>query len=206
MSEPVGAVATLSRFPVKSMQGERLTAAELTERGIVGDRAYALVETETGKVMSAKNPRLGPQLLGCRAAYVEAPKAGDESPPVRITLPDGTAVTSDRARRRRHPLRLLRTAGHAAARCPRGLHDRSVPPRRRRSGPRGAPRHRHRVEAGRGVLRPSRNPVAGRGQFVLRSVPRLRADDVDPRPAAGTSSRESLRRAPVPHERRRGHA
>jgi len=95
MSEPVGAVSGLSRFPVKSMQGERLEAAELTESGVVGDRAYALVETETGKVASAKNPRFGTRLLGCRAAFIEAPTSGDESPPVRIALPDGTVVTSD---------------------------------------------------------------------------------------------------------------
>jgi uncharacterized protein YcbX len=95
MSDTVGSVATLSRFPVKSMQGERLPAAELTGSGLVGDRAYALVETETGKVLSAKNPRVGLQLLGCRAAFVEAPRSGDEPPPVRITLPDGTTVTSD---------------------------------------------------------------------------------------------------------------
>ncbi|MDP9334418.1 MAG: MOSC domain-containing protein [Actinomycetota bacterium] len=95
MGEMVGTVATLSRFPVKSMQGERLAAAELTESGVVGDRAYALVETDTGKVLSAKNPRLGTQLLGCRAAFVEAAGSGDEPPAVRITLPDGSAVTSD---------------------------------------------------------------------------------------------------------------
>jgi uncharacterized protein YcbX len=95
MSEPVGTVATLSRFPVKSMQGERLESAELTESSLVGDRAYALVETETGKVMSGKNPRLGTQLLGCRAAFVRDPGPGDEPPPVHITLPDGTTVNSD---------------------------------------------------------------------------------------------------------------
>jgi uncharacterized protein YcbX len=95
MGEMVGTVATLSRFPVKSMQGERLAAAELTGNGFVGDRAYALVETDTGKVLSAKNPRLGTQLLGCRAAFVEAAGSSDEPPPVRITLPDGTTVTSD---------------------------------------------------------------------------------------------------------------
>ncbi len=95
MGEIVGTVATLSRFPVKSMQGEQLAAAELTESGVVGDRAYALVETGTDKVMSAKNPRVGTQLLGCRAEFVEAPESGDARPPVRITLPDGTAVTSD---------------------------------------------------------------------------------------------------------------
>ncbi|MDQ1456868.1 MAG: uncharacterized protein QOH28_2488 [Actinomycetota bacterium] len=95
MVETVGTVATLSRFPVKSMQGERIATAELTENGVAGDRAYALVETDTGKVLSAKNPSLGTQLLGCRAAFVEAAGPGDEPPAVRITLPDGTTVASD---------------------------------------------------------------------------------------------------------------
>ena len=95
MGEPVGAITTLSRFPVKSMQGERLATAELTTSGFVGDRAYALVETDTGKVLSGKTPRLGSLLLGCRAAFVEPPESGDALPPVRITLPDGTSVTSD---------------------------------------------------------------------------------------------------------------
>jgi len=95
MGEVVGTVATMSRFPVKSMQGERLTSAELTERGLVGDRAYALVETETGKVLSGKNPAIGTELLSCRAAFVDAPGAGDEVRAVQITLPDGTTVASD---------------------------------------------------------------------------------------------------------------
>jgi uncharacterized protein YcbX len=95
MGEAVGTVRTLSRFPVKSMQGETLAAAELTRSGLVGDRAYALIEAETGKVMSGKHPRLGTQLLGCRAAFVAPHGSGDELPPVRITLPDGTSVTSD---------------------------------------------------------------------------------------------------------------
>jgi uncharacterized protein len=95
MGEAVGTVTSLSRFPVKSMQGERLAAAELTANGIFGDRAYALIETETGKVMSGKTPRLGGRLLGCHAAFVELPGAGGELPPVRITLPDGTSLTSD---------------------------------------------------------------------------------------------------------------
>jgi uncharacterized protein YcbX len=95
MAEGVGAVKSLWRFPVKSMRGERVEAADLTARGLVGDRAYALVDPATGKVMSGKSPLLGPNLLGCRAAFVEPPEAGDEQPPVRITLPDGTSVTSD---------------------------------------------------------------------------------------------------------------
>jgi uncharacterized protein YcbX len=95
MTEAVGAIQALWRFPVKSMLGEKIEAADVTGRGLAGDRAYALVDTETGKVMSGKSPRLGPTLLGCRAAFLESPGAGDTQPPVRITFPDGTSVTSD---------------------------------------------------------------------------------------------------------------
>src|SRR5918997_2592619 len=91
----VGAVAGLWRFPVKSMRGERLEQTELTEHGLVGDRAYALIDADTGKVVSAKSGRLFPDLFGCRAAFVEPPRSGGELPPVQITLPDGTSVTSD---------------------------------------------------------------------------------------------------------------
>jgi len=95
MSEAVGAIKALWRFPVKSMLGERVESAEVTERGLVGDRAYALIDTETGKVLSAKTPKVGTRLLGCRAKFVEPPAASDEQPPVCITLPDGTPLMSD---------------------------------------------------------------------------------------------------------------
>jgi uncharacterized protein len=91
----VGAVAGLWRFPVKSMGGERLEQAELTEHGLVGDRAYALIDANTGKVVSAKSVKLFPDLFNCRAAFVEPPRSGGELPPVQITLPNGTSVTSD---------------------------------------------------------------------------------------------------------------
>lgn len=94
-SELVGAVAGLWRFPVKSMLGEQLEEVELTARGLLGDRAYALIDAETGKVVSAKSVKMFPDLLDCRATFVEAPQSGHELPPVRITLPDGPSVTSD---------------------------------------------------------------------------------------------------------------
>ena len=94
MSEAVGTVKTLWRFPVKSMRGEKVDIADLSGSGFTGDRAYALIDTATGKVMSGKTPRLGPKLLGCRAAFVETPGPGDP-PPVRVTFPDGTSVRSD---------------------------------------------------------------------------------------------------------------
>jgi uncharacterized protein YcbX len=94
-SGPVGTIRALWRFPVKSMLGEELDAADLGEGGIVGDRAYAVRDRETGKVASAKNPKLWPDLLGCRAAFVEPPRPGEELPPARIDLADGSSVQSD---------------------------------------------------------------------------------------------------------------
>lgn len=97
ITEALSVTATVTglwRYPVKSMQGEELNAAEMTERGIVGDRAYALLDRETGKVASAKNPRKWARLFDFRAAFVETPRAGAPLPPVRITLPDGTLTTS----------------------------------------------------------------------------------------------------------------
>ena len=98
MSNPsVGSLATLWRFPVKSMLGEAVDSAEVTEGGLVGDRAYGLVERVSGKVVSAKNVKAYPALLHCRAAFVETPKTGQDAPPVRMTLPSGRVVDSDAA-------------------------------------------------------------------------------------------------------------
>ena len=57
MPTMLGSVVTLWRYPVKSMLGEELHASEVTPRGLLGDRAYALVDDGDGKVASAKNPR-----------------------------------------------------------------------------------------------------------------------------------------------------
>jgi uncharacterized protein YcbX len=77
------------------MMGEELNSTAVTQLGLLGDRAYALVDAETGKVASAKNPRRWPNLFDFRAAYVDAPTAGPAPSPVRITFPDGTLATSD---------------------------------------------------------------------------------------------------------------
>jgi uncharacterized protein YcbX len=94
-SPPPGTVASLWRYPVKSMQGEELNASIVSERGLLGDRAYALVDAADGKIASAKNPRKWPNLFAFRASYCEAPRSPSEPVPVRITLPDGGIVGSD---------------------------------------------------------------------------------------------------------------
>ncbi|MET8976306.1 MOSC N-terminal beta barrel domain-containing protein [Streptomyces sp. NPDC004539] len=80
-------VAQLHRHPVKSMLGERLPAADLTDRGLTGDRRYALLDTESGKVASAKSPRLWRELLRCTAL------TGDSG--VSIGTPDGRSWAVD---------------------------------------------------------------------------------------------------------------
>ena len=87
MAEPgaTGAVALLRRYPVKSLLGENPGACDVTGRGLAGDRVLALVHRETGKVASAKNPRLWRDLLRLAAA---------SGPDVKIAFPDGTAMAS----------------------------------------------------------------------------------------------------------------
>jgi uncharacterized protein len=91
----VGTINAIWRYPVKSMMGEQLDASAVTEQGVLGDRAYALVDAETGKVASAKNPKRWPNLFQCHAALTEPPETSRELPSVQITLPDGGTVTSD---------------------------------------------------------------------------------------------------------------
>jgi uncharacterized protein len=92
-----GSVVSLWRYPVKSMMGEELNASDLTERGVLGDRSRALVDTETGKVVSAKNPRKWPNMFDFRAVFTTPPVLGRPLPSVRVTLPDGDSATSDDA-------------------------------------------------------------------------------------------------------------
>jgi uncharacterized protein YcbX len=95
----VSRVVALWRYPVKSMQGELLGAAEIGPRGIVGDRQWAVVDLETGLGLTARRQ---PELLYATAAIV-----GDD---VVITLPDGTVATDDDALSRwlGHPVTLTR--------------------------------------------------------------------------------------------------
>ena len=88
-------VTELWRYPVKSMQGERLDAAAVTDGGFPGDRAYAVVDPASGKVGSAKHPRLWGALLQCRARSLGAPSEARPVPPVAITLPDGRETGSE---------------------------------------------------------------------------------------------------------------
>jgi uncharacterized protein YcbX len=91
---PSGVVEELWRYPVKSMLGEQLTATEVTQNGLWGDRAYALRDVSDGKIATAKNPRKWPNLFSFSAMLTSIASSG-ELPPARITLPDGATVSTE---------------------------------------------------------------------------------------------------------------
>jgi uncharacterized protein YcbX len=76
------------------MIGEALNSSEVSDRGLLGDRQFAVVDRATGKVGGAKNPRKWGNFFDFRAAYTQPLHANAATTPVRITLPDGTVVTS----------------------------------------------------------------------------------------------------------------
>jgi uncharacterized protein len=80
-------VVELWRYPVKSLQGERVDATELTARGVAGDRRWALFDLGTGFGLTA---RRAPQLLHASARL----RVDGE---VEIALPDGTVAHDDDA-------------------------------------------------------------------------------------------------------------
>jgi uncharacterized protein YcbX len=82
----LGTVAALRRYPVKSMLGEPVDAIEVGWTGLARDRRLAVISRATGKVASAKYPRLWRGLLTASAAA-----SGDA---VSITLPGGRTVRS----------------------------------------------------------------------------------------------------------------
>jgi len=83
-------VVTLRRYPVKSMLGENVEASDVSFNGLDRDRRLAVVSQRTGKIASAKFPRLWRDLLTLSAS-------ADEAGTVRITFPAGKTVDSDAA-------------------------------------------------------------------------------------------------------------
>ena len=86
----LGTITTLRRYPVKSMLGEDVGTSEVTRTGLARDRRLAVISLRTGKVASAKYPRLWRDLLTLSAEALD--EAGRDD--VRIILPDGKMIWS----------------------------------------------------------------------------------------------------------------
>jgi uncharacterized protein YcbX len=78
-------VLELWRYPVKSLHGERLDAAEVSAEGIAGDRQWALFDLDTGFGLTARRV---PDLL-----FASSRVRADEG--VDVVLPDGTVTDDD---------------------------------------------------------------------------------------------------------------
>ncbi len=76
----IGTVAACWRYPVKSMQGMRTDHLEIASNGVLGDRHHALVDTTSGRLLSAK-----------RAARLLEASASDRT----VTLPDQRMLELD---------------------------------------------------------------------------------------------------------------
>lgn len=84
-------LAEIHRYPVKSMQGERLMQTTLSDLGIPGDRAWALRDEARGGLTGAKQL---PALMGMRARFAREPDPSVRSPEVHIDTGASSAVSS----------------------------------------------------------------------------------------------------------------
>ncbi len=94
MTNKIGQITAIHRYPVKSMMGEELNATQVGLKGVLGDRVFSIADPETGKIASAKNPSKWPGLFSYRAAFT-APLNNGTLPPAQITFPDGSSVSTE---------------------------------------------------------------------------------------------------------------
>lgn len=79
-------VIKLNRYPVKSMGGEPLTLAQISHTGVVGDRQYSFVQTDS----KSSFPWLTARNLPCMVLYAPRYELGsDVKSPVTVQTPEG---------------------------------------------------------------------------------------------------------------------
>lgn len=87
----IGHIREIWRYPVKSMRGERLEACAIGDKGLVGDRGWAVRDETAGEI---RGGRQIPRLLYCAARYRREPEA-EPYPEALIEFPDGREIASD---------------------------------------------------------------------------------------------------------------
>jgi len=85
----IGKVDSLWKYPVKSLVGEKIETVVLNDRGLDGDRIYAVSSTK-GKLGSGKNTRRFTRIDGLFAMSARTTKSG-----VSIKFPNGNELADD---------------------------------------------------------------------------------------------------------------
>jgi uncharacterized protein YcbX len=87
----IGSVGALFRFPVKSMLGQRVAEFAIGPNGVFGDRAWALRELATGRIVSAKK---WAEMFRFRASYPTPPERNPAHAAI-VTTPEGRDISAD---------------------------------------------------------------------------------------------------------------
>ncbi len=183
----VGSVDELWRFPVKSMGGEPLQQANLTERGLVSDRV-ALINTDTGKVVSAKSVSAQPMRAYREPPAGTPPRAPGRGPRRQAQQPGGHKRRTAPDNSPRPDTRIEGTGRHRERRqngrpAPAPADRRHAPPQapHRRPGPR-----QRRSAEGRSTKKPDCGRGGARydGSGQLNMQPTASGDNAAQRPQA----------------------
>ncbi|MER7824151.1 MOSC N-terminal beta barrel domain-containing protein [Streptomyces sp. NPDC096097] len=101
MAAHVGVIERLWRYPIKSTGGERLRSVAVDERGMVGDRLFAVRDAE-GKFGSGKNTRRFRRMDGLLHLGSRYPNNAPEPGPPELLDPHGNVVADPTAYLRDH--------------------------------------------------------------------------------------------------------
>jgi uncharacterized protein YcbX len=109
-------VASLARYPVKSMRGEALDEAFVTWNGLLADRRYAFVRADAGSSFPWLTGRQAAEYILFEPSFERPPSPAEPEPPLVVSTPDGDRLAIDDPRLRAlleerfgHPLYLLHT-------------------------------------------------------------------------------------------------
>src|SRR5580700_10101028 len=78
--ERIGTIASLRRYPVKSMAGEELAAARVTFAGLIGDRVHAFVDESNKSSFPWMTARQARDWLLFQPRFLDPPAIDEEIP------------------------------------------------------------------------------------------------------------------------------
>ncbi len=98
MTEAIGTVTALLRYPVASMCGETIESVEIDNGGVVGDRGWGVYAAGASEAGFAARGRKWNKLVQARARFIEPPRRanlgvyGDVVVPGAISSGDAVTV------------------------------------------------------------------------------------------------------------------